>query len=118
MNTKTRPRFPVSETSARIHILLATTGSVASIKLPSIVKSLSIYFNIELQVVTTAHSLHFYEAAAVLTHDGEPVKVCKDADEWSVSSCSTCGIFGRFITDCVEHQPEIERKKKKLFAIR
>ncbi|KAG0149059.1 hypothetical protein CROQUDRAFT_74734 [Cronartium quercuum f. sp. fusiforme G11] len=83
MNPKTIPTFPVSETSAPIHILLATTGSVASIKLPSIVKSLSMYSGIEIQVVTTAHSLHFYDAAAVLTHDGDPVKVWKDADEWS-----------------------------------
>ncbi|KAH9811549.1 flavoprotein [Melampsora americana] len=69
--------------SAPLHLLIATTGSVASIKLPLIVKALSSYSGIDIQVVATPHSLHFYDEANVVTEAGGLVKVWKDADEWS-----------------------------------
>ncbi|EGF97058.1 uncharacterized protein MELLADRAFT_54361 [Melampsora larici-populina 98AG31] len=73
----------IDQPSTPLHLLIATTGSVASIKLPLIVKTLSLYSGIEIQVVATPHSLHFYDETKVSAEDGEPVKVWKDADEWS-----------------------------------
>ncbi|GMK59105.1 hypothetical protein CspeluHIS016_0701200 [Cutaneotrichosporon spelunceum] len=73
-----RPAIP----DGKLRVVLVTTGSVASIKMPLIVEALGADSNIEVQVVATESSLHFYDASAIEeTHDG--VGVWADADEWS-----------------------------------
>jgi phosphopantothenoylcysteine decarboxylase len=73
-----RPASP----DGKLRVVLVTTGSVASIKMPLIVEALGADANVDVQVVATGSSLHFYDAAAIEdAHDG--VGVWADADEWS-----------------------------------
>lgn len=66
----------------KLRVVVITTGSVASIKLPNIVAELCADGNVEVQVVATKSSLHFYDKAAVeAAHPG--VNVWTDVDEWS-----------------------------------
>ncbi|KAN0059916.1 hypothetical protein ACQY0O_007888 [Thecaphora frezii] len=44
-----------------VHVVLACTGSVASIKVPLIVEELMQYANVRVQVIATASSLHFFD---------------------------------------------------------
>ncbi|CDZ98138.1 Membrane coat complex Retromer, subunit VPS5/SNX1, Sorting nexins, and related PX domain-containing proteins [Phaffia rhodozyma] len=65
-----------------LHVLIITTGSVASVKLPLIVQALLKNENISVQVIATEASLTFFEpqeAEAV----GKGVKVWRDRDEWA-----------------------------------
>ncbi|KAG1737926.1 flavoprotein [Suillus occidentalis] len=64
------------------HILLITTGSVASIKAPLIVAELLQYQNVKVEVVATKESLAFYDRADVVKAGG---RVWTDEDEWSGS---------------------------------
>ncbi|TXT05855.1 uncharacterized protein COLE_07175 [Cutaneotrichosporon oleaginosum] len=73
-----RPAAP----DGKLRVVLVTTGSVASIKMPLIVEALGADANVEVQVVATGSSLHFYDAAAVEgAHEG--VGVWTDNDEWN-----------------------------------
>ncbi|BEI89909.1 uncharacterized protein CcaverHIS019_0212710 [Cutaneotrichosporon cavernicola] len=73
-----RPASP----DGKLRVVLVTTGSVASIKMPLIVEALGADANVEVQVVATGSSLHFYDSSAIeAAHDG--VGVWADADEWS-----------------------------------
>ncbi|KAF8158066.1 flavoprotein [Crassisporium funariophilum] len=65
-----------------IHVLLVTTGSVASIKAPLIVKELSSYTNVCVEVVATKSSLAFYKKEDV---EKEGARVWVDEDEWPKS---------------------------------
>ncbi|GFZ43910.1 hypothetical protein JCM24511_01630, partial [Saitozyma sp. JCM 24511] len=78
----------------RFRVVLITSGSVASVKMPDIVGALSRDQNISLQVVGTPSSLHFYSQESVdasvraslglhTVEDDVGVKVWVDADEWS-----------------------------------
>jgi len=63
-----------------LHVVLITTGSVASIKAPLIVEELLSFNRVKVEVVATKASLNFY--------DPEPIKrlgsrVWSDDDEWS-----------------------------------
>ncbi|KAN0074740.1 Flavoprotein [Tylopilus felleus] len=62
------------------HVLLITTGSVASIKAPLIVRELLKYSNVKVQVVATKQSLAFYDTADV---ERAGARVWTDDDEWS-----------------------------------
>ncbi|KAH0831885.1 putative flavoprotein [Lanmaoa asiatica] len=62
------------------HVLLITTGSVASIKAPLIVQELLKYSNVKVEVVSTKQSLAFFNTADV-EHAG--ARVWTDDDEWS-----------------------------------
>ncbi|OLL26415.1 putative thymidylate synthase [Neolecta irregularis DAH-3] len=62
-----------------VHILLAATGSVATVKLPLITQSLLGYQNVEVQVVATKHAKRFFDADKLLR---QGVKVWVDDDEW------------------------------------
>ncbi|KAI9568577.1 flavoprotein [Boletus coccyginus] len=62
------------------HVLLITTGSVASIKAPLIVQELLKYSNVKIQVVSTKPSLAFFNAADV---EDAGIRVWTDDDEWS-----------------------------------
>lgn len=61
---------------AKHRILIATTGSVASVKLPLIVEALLKYADVAIQVVATNASLAFYDKDKVKT------RVWQDQDEW------------------------------------
>ncbi|KAF8879076.1 flavoprotein [Gymnopilus junonius] len=62
------------------HVVLITTGSVASIKAPLIVKELLSYANVLVEVVATKASLEFYKK-----EDAEKAgaRVWTDDDEWT-----------------------------------
>ncbi|WFD29007.1 D-arabinose 1-dehydrogenase (NAD(+)) [Malassezia sp. CBS 17886] len=47
--------------SRPLHVVVACTGSVASVKVPLIVDALMAYSNVLVYVVTTAHALHFFD---------------------------------------------------------
>ncbi|KAG2107932.1 flavoprotein [Suillus discolor] len=64
------------------HVLLITTGSVASIKAPLIVSALLQYQNVRVEVVATKESLAFYDPADVVNAGA---RVWTDEDEWSGS---------------------------------
>ncbi|KAF7323866.1 O-methylsterigmatocystin oxidoreductase [Mycena kentingensis (nom. inval.)] len=64
------------------HVLLITTGSVASVKAPLIVQELQRYANVKVQVVATKPSLAFYSADEIRSLG---VRVWRDEDEWPTS---------------------------------
>lgn len=61
------------------HVLLITTGSVASIKAPLIVEELLTFDKVSVQVVATKPSLVFYNPSDIRKHG---VNVWTDEDEW------------------------------------
>ncbi|KAK0244085.1 flavoprotein [Armillaria nabsnona] len=65
-----------------VHILLITTGSVASVKAPLIVKELLKYDKVKVQVVSTGPSLAFFKREDI--EDGD-IRVWTDKDEWPMS---------------------------------
>ncbi|PWN36039.1 flavo protein [Meira miltonrushii] len=59
-----------------LHVVLATTGSVASIKTPLIIERLLSYPNVRIQVISTKASQHFYNKEDIIkasssSHDSE-----------------------------------------------
>lgn len=56
-----RPPTP----SRPFHVVLASTGSVASVKMPLIVESLLTYANVRIQIIATSSSLHFYDRETI-----------------------------------------------------
>jgi hypothetical protein len=82
--TSSRVPFIASEhrKPSHTHLVLITTGSVASIKAPLIVSSLLSYQNVAVQVVTTKAALTFYRKEDVTS---QGVNVWMDEDEWDVS---------------------------------
>jgi len=77
-----KPQFEAisSRLPDHLHVVLITTGSVASIKAPLIVEELLSFNRVKVEVVATKASLNFY--------DPEPIKrlgsrVWSDDDEWS-----------------------------------
>ncbi|KAF8333074.1 flavoprotein [Cantharellus anzutake] len=66
-----------------LHVLLITTGSVASVKAPLIVEGLLQYSTVRVQVASSKPSLAFFNRNAVESqHQNEGVKVWTDDDEW------------------------------------
>ncbi|KAG6828169.1 hypothetical protein H0H92_008937 [Tricholoma furcatifolium] len=63
-----------------VHVLLITTGSVASIKAPLIVKALLGYQNVKVEVAATKPSLAFYTKGDI-SEAGS--RVWTDEDEWT-----------------------------------
>ncbi|KAG8809744.1 hypothetical protein FRC17_003268 [Serendipita sp. 399] len=66
-----------------LHIVLISTGSVASVKIPLIVEELLKYQRVRIQVVATKASLVFYNAQELKEKHG--VTVWQDEDEWTAS---------------------------------
>jgi Flavoprotein len=64
------------------HILVGATGSVASVKIPLIVKSLLAHEEVEVQVIVTKAAKHFFDVEKLKTELG--VKVWEDDDDWKV----------------------------------
>ncbi|KAK0504133.1 flavoprotein [Armillaria luteobubalina] len=81
-----------------VHILLITTGSVASVKAPLIVKELLKYDKVKVQVASTSPSLAFFKREDI--EDGD-TRVWTDKDEWPVGL--TPQTF-KFITDSLVRQ--------------
>jgi hypothetical protein len=65
------------------HVLLGATGSVASVKIPLIVKSLLAHEEVEVQVIVTKTAKHFVNVEKLKAETG--VKVWEDEDDWKVS---------------------------------
>jgi len=85
----TRPNLPRPQLSRKQtdeveshHILVAATGSVASVKIPLIVRSLLSLRNVEVQVVVTSSGKRFFDVQKLKKECG--VKVWEDEDEWKV----------------------------------
>lgn len=78
------PGEPFTASSRRIsghtHVLLITTGSVASVKAPLIVEELLSYRNVSIQLVATTPSLTFFNPKSVREHG---VSVWTDEQEWN-----------------------------------
>ncbi|KAJ3128450.1 hypothetical protein HK101_005393 [Irineochytrium annulatum] len=66
-------------------VLLAATGSVASIKMPLLVKALraAVEIPFEIKVIATERALHFFDRDQLMK-DEEGVTVLTDTDEWKV----------------------------------
>ncbi|KAH7914257.1 flavoprotein [Hygrophoropsis aurantiaca] len=64
------------------HVLLITTGSVASIKAPLIVSELLQYQNVKVEVVASKSSLAFFKVEDI---ESLGVRVWTDEDEWTGS---------------------------------
>jgi len=67
--------------AGHLHIVLITTGSVASVKAPLIVSALLEHSNVKVQVVSSKSSVHFFDRHKLET-DNPGVKVWVDEDEW------------------------------------
>ncbi|KIM25408.1 hypothetical protein M408DRAFT_17295 [Serendipita vermifera MAFF 305830] len=63
------------------HVVLISTGSVASVKVPLIVEELLKYDRVKIQVVATKPSLGFFDAAGLQERTG--VNVWQDEEEWT-----------------------------------
>jgi hypothetical protein len=66
------------------HVLVGATGSVASVKIPLIVKSLLAHEEVEVQVIVTKTAKHFVDVDKLKAETG--VKVWEDEDDWKVVS--------------------------------
>ncbi|KAI9351509.1 flavoprotein [Obelidium mucronatum] len=65
-----------------VNILIGCTGSVASLKIPSLVQTLKeIHPEAGIKVVATSHALHFFDKQELV---GLNVPVLTEDDEWSV----------------------------------
>ncbi|KAH9936590.1 flavoprotein [Fomitopsis serialis] len=67
-------------TEGHTHVLLITTGSVASIKAPLIVTELKSFENVKVEVVSTKASLSFFDVGAI---ERAGARVWRDEDEWA-----------------------------------
>ncbi|KZS93546.1 flavo protein [Sistotremastrum niveocremeum HHB9708] len=65
-----------------LHIVLITTGSVASVKAPLIVSELLQHKNVSIQVVASKNSLVFYDPRAI---EAAGSRVWVDEDEWQAN---------------------------------
>ncbi|KAK1924224.1 flavoprotein [Papiliotrema laurentii] len=106
----TKPSIPFTSASDRpdkpdgiFRVVIVSTGSVASVKIPDIISALSKDPSVAVQIVATKSSLHFYsqeqvdqavqsaqvtaeadaEEEQTTRHEVRGVKVWTDADEWS-----------------------------------
>ncbi|PIL22745.1 hypothetical protein GSI_15438 [Ganoderma sinense ZZ0214-1] len=66
-------------TAGFTHVMLITTGSVASIKAPLIVAELLTFENVKIEVVATEASLSLYSQEEI---EDAGVRVWRDRDEW------------------------------------
>ncbi|GAA6008740.1 hypothetical protein JCM11491_003417 [Sporobolomyces phaffii] len=76
-------RDPQRYPNRPLHVLLAASGSVASIKLPLIVRELLEFDKVRVQVVATKSSLHFFDKEELEREHGGRVKVWTDEEEWA-----------------------------------
>ncbi len=74
----------------KVHLLMACSGSVATIKLPNLLQSFSKYPNISVRVVLTASAAKFLEGQSAeqptllqLRHIPNVDAIYRDEDEWT-----------------------------------
>jgi len=86
MSTQHSKQFEAAQhrSYGHLHVLLVTTGSVASVKAPLIVGELLKYSNVKVQVASTNNSLTFFDRGRVTQYGG--VQVWTDEDEWQAWS--------------------------------
>lgn len=78
-----------------LHVVLATTGSVASVKTPLIIERLLSYDNVRIQIISTKASQHFYQEKEIIqsTRNENKIKTSERypayTDEYSVKSLAT-----------------------------
>lgn len=75
-----KPSFAKVSSSKTLHVLLAATGSVATIKIPLIIKTLRRIYGdrAEIQLIVTASAEHFLKGVKL----PPDVKVWRDKEEW------------------------------------
>ncbi|GAA5961600.1 hypothetical protein JCM3765_002643 [Sporobolomyces pararoseus] len=76
-------RNPTLYPTRPLHVLLACSGSVASVKVPLIVRELRKFEKVQVQVVATKSSLHFFDREELEKEHGGEVKVWTDEEEWA-----------------------------------
>lgn len=64
-----------------MHVVVATSGSIASLKAPLIVERLLSFANVRVQVIATKPSLHFFEESAIHALDNAVGKADTSADQ-------------------------------------
>ncbi|TKY87725.1 hypothetical protein EX895_003306 [Sporisorium graminicola] len=71
-----------------LHVVVASTGSVASVKIPLIVEELLSYSNVRVQVIATDASLHFYDKSIIkgLNETHPDAGSVVDGGEYTVAS--------------------------------
>ncbi|CAG7847489.1 SubName: Full=Related to SIS2 protein (Cycle-specific gene control) {ECO:0000313/EMBL:CCA75377.1} [Serendipita indica DSM 11827] len=72
-----------NRTPGHVHIVLIATGSVASVKIPLIVKELLQHKRVKIQVVATKASQVFFDSTRLKAEHG--VNIWQDEDEWTAS---------------------------------
>ncbi|CAG79206.1 YALI0E06413p [Yarrowia lipolytica CLIB122] len=83
--TLTDSIFPPKTDSSKIHILIAASGSVATIKMPLIVQKLKTVYGdkVEVQAILTTAAQHFFSAEQQNEMIDLGVRIWKDKDEWT-----------------------------------
>ncbi|GAA5924693.1 uncharacterized protein JCM15063_005709 [Sporobolomyces koalae] len=76
-------RDPLVYPERPLHVLVACSGSVASVKIPLIVRRLLQFDKVEVQVVATKSALHFFDKQTLEDEHSGRVKVWTDAEEWA-----------------------------------
>ncbi|GAA5826317.1 hypothetical protein JCM5353_003790 [Sporobolomyces roseus] len=74
---------PLSYPTRDLHILLACSGSVASVKVPLIVRELLQFDKVQVQVVASKSALHFFDKEEIEREQQGKVKVWTDEEEWT-----------------------------------
>ena len=85
------PPVPQPPSAERpLHVVLASTGSVASVKIPLIVEELMSYSNVRVQIVASDSSLRFYDRRFIDQYSGsEEYTVASLAKENSLGCSAT-----------------------------
>lgn len=83
--TLTDSIFAPKTDSSKIHILIAASGSVATIKLPLMVRKLKTVYGdkVEVQAILTTAAQHFLDASQQQEMADLGVRIWKDKDEWT-----------------------------------
>ncbi|GAA5868258.1 hypothetical protein JCM8547_002296 [Rhodosporidiobolus lusitaniae] len=76
-------RNPLTFPQRNLHVLVACSGSVASIKCPLIVTELLKFEQVDVQVVATKSAAHFFDVQALEKEQEGRVRVWTDQDEWA-----------------------------------
>lgn len=77
--------FPPKTDSSKIHILIAASGSVATIKMPLMVEKLKTVYGdkVEVQAILTTAAQHFLSEDQQKEMSDLGVRIWKDKDEWT-----------------------------------
>ncbi|XP_038077472.1 phosphopantothenoylcysteine decarboxylase-like [Patiria miniata] len=70
---------PSASATTKKHVLVGCTGSVASIKVPQLVRELMKHEQLQVSVVATEKACHFFQASDL----PREVALYRDEDEWS-----------------------------------